>query len=61
MISMFRETRAQVSLEYLLTVMFAIILAAAAAVLALNLSGLSQQAKAKILEYRENMIAQLMS
>ena len=55
------DSKAQVSLEYLLTVMFAIVLAAAAAVLALNLSGLAQQAKAKILSYRETMIAQLMS
>ena len=55
------DQKAQVSLEYLLTVMFAIVLAVAAAVLVLNLTGLSQQAKAKILEYRTNLIEQSMS
>ncbi len=54
------DCKAQVSLEYLITVMFAIVLAAAAAVLALNLSGLSQQAKAKVLEYRRTLLAELM-
>ncbi len=53
--------KAQVSLEYLLTVMFAIVLAVTAAALVLNLSGVSQQAKAKVLEYRDTLIAQLLS
>jgi len=55
-----KESRAQVSLEYLLTVMFAIVLAISAAVLALNLSSFSQQAKAKILEFRSTLIAEMM-
>ena len=54
------ESRGQVSLEYLLTILFAIILAIAAAVLALNLSSISQVAKTKILTYREEIISSLM-
>jgi hypothetical protein len=51
---------AQVSLEYLLTVLFSVVLAMVAAVMALNITQIADVAKTKILAYREDAIASLL-
>jgi uncharacterized protein (UPF0333 family) len=54
------EIRAQISFEYLLTVTFALVLVLAAIVIAMNLGSLSQTAKTRILEAREETISSIM-
>lgn len=49
----------QVSFEYLLTVLFGVLLAIIAAILAGNIGAIAQVAQSKILQYREDMIASL--
>lgn len=53
--------KAQVSLEYLLIVLFGVLLAVSAAAMALNLIGVANTAKTKILSYREAMVDYLMN
>ncbi len=53
------DSSAQVSLEYLLTVMFAVVLVIAATVLALQLTSVAQVAQTKILGYRDSTITSL--
>lgn len=55
------DSKAQVSVEYLLTVIVGVVLAVAAAILALNLSAVAFAAQTKILSYRQSTIASLMS
>ncbi len=55
-----RKEKAQVSLEYLLIVLFGVLLAVSAAAMALNLIGVANTAKTKILGYREAMVNYLM-
>ncbi len=54
------DNKAQISFEYLLTVTFALVLVVAAVVVALNLANLSQLAKTRILEAREETISSIM-
>ena len=54
------EEKAQVSFEYLLTALFGIILAIAAAVLIDTIRTISTVAQGKILAYREETISALM-
>jgi uncharacterized protein (UPF0333 family) len=55
------DCKAQVSFEYLLTIMFAILLVLGAAVLIMSLESIAQTAQTKILEIRDNTITALMS
>ena len=55
----FMEEKAQVSIEYLLSVLFGIVLVLAAAILLDNLRVQSQTARARILDYRERTISSL--
>ncbi len=50
------ETRAQVGLEYLLTVAFGVILATVAALLALQVVGIAQVAEKNIEQYRQETV-----
>ena len=54
------EECAQVSLEYLLTVLFGVVLAIIVAVMALNITQIADVAKTKILAYRDDFIASLL-
>ncbi len=54
------DSKGQVSLEYLLTVAFAVALVIGATVIALNMGTLSIQAKTRVLQYRDGMIGSLM-
>ena len=54
------EEKAQVAFEYLLTALFGIMLAIAAAMLIDTVRGISTVAQAKILQYREETIGALM-
>ena len=54
------EEKAQVSLEYLLTVLFSVVLAMIAAVVAINVTQIATVAQSKVLLYRENAIAALL-
>lgn len=54
------DSKAQVSLEYLLTLLFAIILVVAASIMALNLQWIAYGAEDKIIEYRDAAISSLM-
>ncbi|MBU1120875.1 MAG: hypothetical protein ABIE23_01485 [archaeon] len=53
------DEKAQVSIEYLLTILFGIILVMAAAILLDNLRVVAQSARAEILTQREKTIASL--
>lgn len=53
--------RAQVSVEYLLTVMFAIMLVIAVTVLAFNIASISDEAQFKAITQTEETISTLMS
>ena len=50
------ECRAQVSLEYLLTIAFGVILATAAALLAFQLVGIAQVAEKNIEQFRQETV-----
>jgi len=54
------SSRAQVSLEYLTLVTFALLLAIAAGLLLVSVSSVANTARAKVLTYREDAIANLM-
>ena len=54
------DSRAQVSVEYMLTIMFGILLVIAVTVIALNISRLADKAQLKGLENRDSAIAGLM-
>jgi uncharacterized protein (UPF0333 family) len=53
------EEKAQVSFEYLLTALFGIVLAIAAAVLIDTIRSISSVAQGRILEYRDSTISAL--
>ena len=53
--------KAQVSVEYLLTVMFAILLVIAVTVIAFNITTLADKAQAKIIANRQSAVSTLMS
>ena len=53
--------RAQVSVEYLLTIMFAVMLVIAVTVIAFNISSVADRAQLRILQARDSAIATLMS
>ncbi len=52
--------KAQVSMEYLLTILFGVILAIIVAIMALNLTQIADIAKTKILAYRDDAISSFM-
>ncbi len=54
------ENKGQVSVEYLLSVLFAIILVIAAAILLDNIRVITQVAKSRIVSYREDMVISLL-
>ena len=54
------DRKAQVSLEYLLTILFSVVLAMIVAVMALNITQISTVAQTKILDFREETIASLL-
>ena len=54
------DEKAQVSLEYLLTVTFAIILTIAVAILVVYIGGLADDKKAEIINYRRDTVGELM-
>lgn len=53
------DEKAQVSFEYLLTALFGIILAIAAAALIGAIKGISSTAQGKVLDYRDSTISAL--
>lgn len=55
------DSRAQLSVEYLITLLFAMALVLAAATLTLSLGDIVQKTQTDILKYREATIASLMS
>jgi len=55
------DDKAQVSIEYLITALFGIMLAMAAAVMIEALRGIALDARAKVLTYREQTISSLIS
>ena len=55
-----KSEKGQVSLEYLLTIMFSIVLAMIVAVMALNITDIATVASGKILEFRLDTIAALL-
>ena len=55
------DNKAQVSIEYLITALFGIMLAMAAAVLIESLRAVALDARAKVLTYREQTISSLTS
>jgi len=54
------DERAQVSIEYLLTVMFAVTLVIAVTVIALNVTRLADEAQAEVLKNRDTVMATLL-
>ncbi len=54
------DSKGQVAFEYLLTAMFGIILAIAAALIVNFIEGITLSAQAKILQYRDSTIGSLM-
>ena len=59
--SVFMEEKAQVSFEYLLTAVFAIMLAISAAIIVETLKSLALQAQADILSTRAKVIENIMT
>lgn len=55
------DEKGQVSMEYLISVLLAVALATAAAVIALNLTVIAQIAKTRVIEIRETTISSLLS
>jgi len=56
---MFMDEKAQVSVEYLFTVLFALLLVIAVTVITFQLSNLANDAQAKILDNRTNTLQTL--
>ena len=52
--------KGQVSVEYLLTVLFSVVLAMIAAILAINVTQVADAAKARITSYRSSAISALL-
>ncbi|HLC92200.1 MAG TPA: hypothetical protein VJH23_00670 [archaeon] len=52
--------RAQVSVEYLLTIMFAVLLVIAVTVIAFNISVVADRAQLKVVQNRDSVISSLM-
>ena len=59
LVIMFRDSKAQVSVEYLLTIIFAIILVVIVTVFALNLGELGKVATDRISEYKTKYFQKL--
>lgn len=55
------EEKAQISFEYLLTVLLSVVLAMVASVFAFNLVDIASVARSKIGHYRDGMISAFMS
>ncbi len=55
-----KDKRAQISFEYLLTLVFAIILVAIVTIFALNLKSLSTVSKNRIFEYKEKYFEEIL-
>lgn len=53
--------KAQVSLEYLMTIAFAVVLIIVVTIIALNIAKISDEAQLKVIENRENSVSTLMS
>jgi len=53
--------RAQVSVEYLLTVMFAVLLVIVVTIIAFNISIIADRAQLKVVQNRDSAISTLMS
>ncbi len=53
--------RAQVSIEYILTIMFAVLLVIAVTIIAFNIASVADRAQLKIIQNRDNVISTLMS
>ncbi|HLC79957.1 MAG TPA: hypothetical protein VJG83_06085 [archaeon] len=56
-----KDERAQVSVEYLLTIMFAIVLVIAVTVIAFNITTIADRAQKKIIENQNSAISTIMS
>ncbi|HIH10245.1 MAG TPA: hypothetical protein HA254_06295 [Candidatus Diapherotrites archaeon] len=54
------NSRAQVSIEYLLTVMFAVLLVIAVTIIAFNISSVADKAQLQIVKNRDGAISSLM-
>ncbi len=54
------DEKGQVSVEYLLTVLFSVVLAMIAAILAINITQVADAAKARITAYRSASISALL-
>ena len=55
------NSRAQVSLEYLITIMFAIVLVITVTIIAFNITKLADRAQAQVINNRDSAISTLMS
>ncbi|MEM4257039.1 MAG: hypothetical protein QXZ13_02695 [Candidatus Diapherotrites archaeon] len=55
-----KNEKAQVSVEYLLTLMFAVLLILVVTILAFNLSKIADQAQLEVIENRDKTIASLL-
>jgi uncharacterized protein (UPF0333 family) len=56
---LFQDKKAQISVEYLLMILFGIILVVISGIVVINLNNLVGVAKTKILNYRDNIISSL--
>ncbi len=56
-----KSQKAQISVEYLLTLMFAVMLVLVVTILAFNLSKLADKAQLEVIENRDRTIASLLS
>lgn len=54
------DSKAQVSIEYLLTLVFAVMLVIAATIIAFNISSIVTVVQTEIIAYRETAISSLM-
>ena len=61
MAGIFSETRAQVSVEYLLTVMFGVLLVIVVTIIAFNISKLADSAQLKVIANTHGAVSTLMS
>lgn len=61
MAGVFQDSRAQVSVEYLLTVMFGVLLVIIVTIIAFNISKLADSAQLKVISNTHNAVSTLMS
>ncbi|GEM_PF-3340695 len=61
MAGIFSDSRAQVSVEYLLTVMFGVLLVIVVTIIAFNISKLADSAQLKVISNTHNAVSTLMS